>query len=76
MPHAPASYTQTREGGWGAGTAVPDTAASYPVPPTHINCKPVREACLRTTVHGSRKERECGHGRARLSGMIHSTERG
>ena len=49
------------------GTAVPDTAASYTQP---------RGPDPRTTAHGSRTERESGHGCARHRGIIHSNERG
>ena len=68
------SYTQTRVAGWGTGTTVPDTAASYTPPPTHFNRKPERKAYPRTKAHGGSKEREHEHGCARDSGIIHSTE--
>ena len=68
------TYSQTRVAGWGTGTAVPDTAASYTSPPTHFNRKPERKAYPRTTARGGSKEREREHGCARDSGIIHSTE--
>ena len=75
MPDTTASNTPTREGVWAAGTAVPDTAASSHLLPTHFNRKSEREACPRTTGRGGRKERENGHGCTRHRGIIHSTER-
>ena len=55
----PRHHTLKREGeGWAAGTAVPDSAASYTLPSTHFNRKPEREACPCTTARSGRKERE------------------
>ena len=55
-------YSNERGWGWGAGTAVPDTATSYTPPPTHFNRKPERKAYPRITARGGSKERESGHG--------------
>ena len=63
----PAHNSLWRQKGGRAGTAVPDTAASYTQP---------RGRNPRTIACGGRKERESGHGCARHRGIIHSTERG
>ena len=54
-----ASYTQTRGGGVGIATAVPDTAPSYTAPPTHFYRKPEIKAYPRTKkrVVEARRER-------------------